>query len=448
MKELNAPVIDTKAEQSVLGAFLVENSVTFKAREIKADLFYHAAHKEIFNAMINILNQNKAVDMITLTDELEKRGTLNSIGGVTYLTSLVSIVTTTRNIDTHIQILKEKYLVREIQTQAQELLNNINSKQITEIQSDVDELKSIISKNSSAQSSYVDAADIDDSYEDYKNIPTGFRKLDGVMDGFRYGTLTVLSGKPGAGKSTIINQFLASAIDVGQKAMLYSGELPSKTVMDWFRKCVVSECDIKKYQTMYGAKFNAPSERAKELIREWIRGKLFIYSEDVIANEKNMCGVIEHLWLKHGVRMFVIDNLMTLSMDNQVDKYESQKLLVRDLKNLAKKYGLVIILVAHPKKTKERNIDMFDVSGASEIVNLCDYELFLNRVVDDERGTDETFLTVLKNRVTGKVDCRLKLFFDSDRKRLYHSDEELNRVYKYDLDKLMEQGELDDIAPF
>lgn len=339
-------------------------------------------------------------------------------------------------------------MVREIQTQAQELLNNINSKQITEIQSDVDELKSIISKNSSAQSSYVDAADIDDSYEDYKNIPTGFRKLDGVMDGFRYGTLTVLSGKPGAGKSTIINQFLASAIDVGQKAMLYSGELPSKTVMDWFRKCVVSECDIKKYQTMYGAKFNAPSKRAKELIREWIRGKLFIYSEDVIANEKNMCGVIEHLWLKHGVRMFVIDNLMTLSMDNQVDKYESQKLLVRDLKNLAKKYGLVIILVAHPKKTKERNIDMFDVSGASEIVNLCDYELFLNRVVDDERGTDETFLTVLKNRVTGKVDCRLKLFFDSDRKRLYHSDEELNRVYKYDLDKLLEQGELDDIAPF
>lgn len=91
---------------------------------------------------------------------------------------------------------------------------------------------------------------------------------------------------------------------------------------------------------------------------------------------------------------------------------------------------------------------MFDVSGASEIVNLCDYELFLNRVVDDERGTDETFLTVLKNRVTGKVDCRLKLFFDSDRKRLYHSDEELNRVYKYDLDKLLEQGELDDIAPF
>ena len=105
---MNAPVIDTKAEQSVLGAFLVENSVTFKAREIKADLFYHAAHKEIFNAMINILNQNKAVDMITLTDELEKRGTLNSIGGVTYLTSLVSIVTTTRNIDTHIQILERE----------------------------------------------------------------------------------------------------------------------------------------------------------------------------------------------------------------------------------------------------------------------------------------------------------------------------------------------------
>ena len=171
-----------------------------------------------------------------------------------------------------------------------------------------------------------------------------------------------------------------------------------------------------------------------------------------MADEKHMCSVIEHLWLKHGVRMFVIDNLMTLNLDNKNDKYEAQKVFVRNLKNLAKKYKLVIILVAHPKKTKDENVDMFDVSGASEIINLCDYELFLNRKVDEEKDTDETYLTILKNRATGKVNFKLKLKFSEKRKRLYHPnskcDEELERVYKYDLDKLLEQGELDDIAPF
>lgn len=448
---MDAPIFDKQAEQSVLGALLLDNSVAYKAREMKEDLFYFDAHREIFKAMVSILNQNKVIDLILLKSELEKRGTFEMIG-LSYITSLTSIVATTRNIDFYIKILKEKFLIREIKRQTEEILNNIGAKNITELQADVEELKNITLENSSARSSYIDAADIDTDFEEYKNISTGFKKLDWVLDGFRYGTLTVLSGKPGAGKSTILNQFLASAIDSGEKAMLYSGELPAKTVMDWFRKCVVSECDIKQYQTEYGIRFDAPSERATELIRKWIKGNLFIYSEDAMADEKHMCSVIEHLWLKHGVRMFVIDNLMTLNLDNKNDKYEAQKVFVRNLKNLAKKYKLVIILVAHPKKTKDENIDMFDVSGASEIINLCDYELFLNRKVDDEKNTDETYLTILKNRATGKINCKLKLKFSEKRKRLYHPnskcDEELERVYKYDLDKLYEQGDLNDIAPF
>ena len=444
---MDAPICDKQAEQSVLGALLLDNSVAYKARSLKAELFYFDTHKEIFKGIISLLNKNKAVDIVLLKDELEKRGTYQNIG-ISYISSLTSIVVTTRNIDFYIDILRNKYLIREIQRQTEEILNDIGRKDISELQADVEELKNITLENSSAQSSYIDAADIEVDFEEYKNISTGFKKLDWVLDGFRYGTLTVLSGKPGAGKSTIINQFLASAIDTGEKAMLYSGELPAKTVMDWFRRCVVSKCDIKHYQTEYGAKFDAPSERAVELIRKWIKGNLFIYSEDAMADERQMCSVIEHLWLKHGVRMFVIDNLMTLNIDNKNDKYEAQKVFVRNLKNLAKKYKLVIILVAHPKKTKDENVDMFDVSGASEIINLCDYELFLNRKIDDEKNTDETYLTILKNRATGKINYKLKLAFNENRKRLYHSQDELERVYKYDIDKLYEQGALNDIAPF
>lgn len=143
--------------------------------------------------------------------------------------------------------------------------------------------------------------------------------------------------------------------------------------------------------------------------------------------------------------MFILDNLMTLALDAK-DKYESQKELAKNLKNLARKYNLVIILVAHPKKTNNGdNVDMFDVSGASEIVNLCDYELFTQRIIDDEEGKDETYLLITKNRQTGKQKKRLQLHFDDIRKRLYSSPAELNRVYKYDIN---EQQSMEDIAPF
>lgn len=438
-------VYDKEAEQSVLGALLLDNSISFKVREISEDIFFINTHKEIYKAMRYLVENNQPIDILLLKSELEK--TTKEIS-LSYITSLTTIVATTGNIDHYIKILHKFKLMRELRKQAETIIRSIDGNaDISEIAADIDEMRNITIRNSSISGRYIDASDIEPNYEKHKNISSGFSKLDSVMDGFRYGTLTVLSGKPSSGKSTIINQFIASAIDSGHKRFLYSGELPASTVMDWFRRMVVSECDIKKYTTEYGMKFNDASERATQLIRNWIKEKLFIYSEDAVEDESSMLSTIEHLWLKKGVRLFVIDNLMTINISGQ-DKYESQKIFVRNIKNIAKKYNLVVILVAHPKKTKDDKFDMFDVAGASEIVNLCDYELATHRKIDEDKQTDETFLLVLKNRATGKQNLSLRLYFSDERKRLYSTQSELERVYKYDIDKLYTQGSLEDIAPF
>ena len=442
-------IFDKHAEQSVLGAFLLDEQIGYKVREINRDLFYFEAHRQIFDSMKDILDRNNPIDIILLKDELEKKGVLEKIT-LSYITSLTSIVRTTANIDYYIKILREKHLLRQLKRQATDLLEAINKQSsISELSADIEELKDIAINNGSVQDSYVDASQIEVDYSLHKNISTGFNKLDSVLDGFRYGTFTVLTGRPGAGKSTIINQFIAAALDSGEKAFLYSGELPDHTVMEWFRNTVVSKEHIKKYQSENGLRFNAPSEYAVELIKKWIKDRLFIYAEDAIADSNDMVRCIEHLYLKKGVRLFIIDNLMTLAIDNKNDKYEAQKIFARNLKNLAKKYQLVIILVAHPRKGGDiNNFDMFDVAGASEIVNLCDYELAMYRKIDDEKETDETYLLILKNRRTGKQNKRLRLYFDSDRKRLYNLEEERDRDYRYDPNKLYRQENLEDIAPF
>lgn len=442
-------IYDKQAEQSVLGSFLLDDKICYKLREINRDMFFFESHKVIFDSMREILDSNKPVDLILLREALERKGVADKIS-VRYITSLTSVVATTSNVDHYIKILKEKNLLRQLQAQATELIRAIeNQAPLSELTSDIEALQGISINNSSISDNYLDASEIEVDYSLHDNLSTGFKKLDTILDGFRYGTLTVLSGRPSSGKSTIINQFIASAIDEGQKAFLYSGELPASTVMDWFRNTVVSKEDIKKYQTEYGAKFNAPSEYAVGLIKEWVKDNLFIYSEEALAGESDMLNVIEHLWIKKGVRLFIIDNLMTLAIDNKNDKYEAQKNFVRNLKNLAKKYKLVIILIAHPKKGGDaKSFDMFDVSGASEIINLCDYELAMSRNIDEDNGTDETHILIIKNRVTGKQKMRLRLYFDEERKRLWHLPEERERVYKYDTNKLYEQGDFDGIAPF
>ena len=119
---------------------------------------------------------------------------------------------------------------------------------------------------------------------------------------------------------------------------------------------------------------------------------------------------------------------MTLEFSG-TDKYEKQINTVKTLKNLAKKYNLAIILVAHPNKssTQNREPHVFEISGASEIPNLADYIFKILRGEDDQ-----SLLMLLKNRVTGIQKKKLKLSFDTLRKRFYsESYREVARDFGY-----------------
>lgn len=113
------------------------------------------------------------------------------------------------------------------------------------------------------------------------------------------------------------------------------------------------------------------------------------------------------------------------------NKYNYQEILVKDLSAMAKKYGLIIILVAHPKKEYiiVNKPTMYDVSGAAEIVNYADYVMMTLRIDDNEKF--KSGIIVLKNRINGKQDVTVKLEFSEERKRFYTNELELSRDFKY-----------------
>ena len=112
---LRLPPQNLEAEQAVLGAILLDNQALYKALEIIGpDEFYRPAHRRIFEAMIELSEQNQVVDLVTLTDHLQHAGTLEGIGGSAYLTDLAQSVATASSVTHHAKLIHETGINRAL----------------------------------------------------------------------------------------------------------------------------------------------------------------------------------------------------------------------------------------------------------------------------------------------------------------------------------------------
>lgn len=420
------------AEQSVLGSILIEPESILVANQfnLSVDDFFHPQHQIIYNCIKKMHDSGDAIDFITLKHNLEKADLLEKAGGVSYFTSLTSAVPTTKNISYHIKILKELATKRNIYNLISDKAKTIKKMDGQDMIKLANEVKATVLDSPCVDDLFVDASDITLDTTPSPSIQTGFAPLDSVTSGgLNFGTLTVLTGNPGSGKSTFLNQILANALSLGFNSFLYSGELTAQMALDWFYKTVANPIHLSCGVNSFGKTIKVTEEGVIQ-INKWLREKLFLFSKNAQADETNISTVIEFLAVKKNVKLFVLDNLMTIECRG-TDKYEKQINVIKSLKNLAKNYNIVIILVAHSNKNSIMRSEphVFDISGASEIANLSDYILTATR--DNDRDNETTIL-LLKNRITGLIKKHLQLKFSPDRKRFYtYAKLELERDYGY-----------------
>ena len=420
------------AEQSVLGSILIEPESILVANQFNLCVndFFHPQHQILYNCIKKMHDSGDAIDFVTLKHNLEKTDLLEKAGGVSYFTSLTSAVPTTKNIDYHIKILKELATKRNIYNLISDKAKTIKKMNGQDMIKLANEVKATVLDSPCVDDLFVDASDITLDTTPSPSIETGFAQLDAATSGgLNFGTLTVLTGSPGSGKSTFLNQILANALSLGFNSFLYSGELTAQMALDWFYKTVANPIHLSFGVNSFGKTIKVTDEGVLQ-INKWLKNKLFLFSKNAQADETNISTVIEFLAVKKDVKLFVLDNLMTIECSGS-DKYEKQINVIKSLKNLAKHYNIVIILVAHSNKNSimRREPHVFDISGASEIANLSDYILNATRDNDVE---NETTILLLKNRITGLIKKHLQLKFSPDRKRFYTDSKlELERDYGY-----------------
>lgn len=285
---------------------------------------------------------------------------------------------------------------------------------------------------------------------DLERIRTGFSNLDRVVDGFFMGQLVLLTGKRGEGKSTLMGQLMAEALNQGYKVLAYSGELPGYQFKRWLDFQLAGPQNVLTTYNVYSDPRYSLEEDTVQRLNRWYYDNAFLYDNNSLNGDEyeSLLETIEKTIQRYGVKLVCVDNLMTaIDVASADSQYIQQSQFVRSLKQIAVRYNVVVLLVAHPKKTDGKVTDNDAVFGSSDITNRADIVLSYVKNAEGEAPGGKVF--VMKNRMTGKLalgDGAVAMEYEPSSKRIYQAGS--SPSYKYDWERTpAEFGSADDL-PF
>ena len=421
------PPQNIEAEQSILGGVLIENYAINKVMEVLApDDFYRESHRKIYKSLIDLSERDEPADLITLTNELKNNGHLDSVGGASYITSLIDSVPTAANIEYYVKIVKEKAILRKlIQTSTEIITQSYEDR--GDVEGFLDEAERAIfdiSENRVRPSFYPIRDVIKDSFkilerlyekkELVTGIPSGFKELDRLTAGFQPSDLIIVAGRPSMGKTAFcLNIAQYAAIQKKIPIAIFSLEM-SKEQLGIRMLC--SEAHVEGTKLRSG--FLSESDWPRLTIAAGNLSDASIYIDDTAAlTILELRAKARRLKTEQGgLGMVIIDYLQLMKGRTRVESRQQEiSEISRSLKALSKELRIPVIAVSQlSRKTEERTGNkpqLSDLRESGAIEQDADLILFIyrdeiyNRSEDNpNKGKAEIIIGKQRNGPTGKVD--------------------------------------------
>jgi len=253
-------------ERAVLGALMMEQDAIICVQNIlKSEYFYKDAHQKIYSAILSLSERNNPIDILTVSDELEKMGVLDEIGGRAYIGELSGVVGSSAHLEFHAKVVVEKYIKRALIAMSNETIKECFDDYVTtdDALSSADTRMRNIFENTFNHSnlrhiSVIAGEAVNAMYKRVEDrnkgkapgITTGFIELDNLTFGWKHGELIILAARPAMGKSAIMLHFAKSAADIGKAALIFSLEMQDTQLAD---RLLLSEENIspERYKSGY-----------------------------------------------------------------------------------------------------------------------------------------------------------------------------------------------------
>ena len=413
------------AERSVLGAILLDNNALNAAIEnLRAEDFFLDQHRRVFTQMISLGEAQQAIDLITLTEELHRRGDLEAAGGAPYLASLADGMPKVSNIEHYARIVKEKALLRNlihathnIQQRAFEgedgadaILDNAESSIFAlaedRVRAGLIPVKDIVRDN------FERLEKIFREGKSITGVPTGYVELDKLTSGLQSSELLILAARPSQGKTALaLNLAENIGIRAGQPVAIFSLEMSKESLL---QRLVASVAQIDAHKFRTGHLSREDWRRMTEALGTISSAPLWIDDAGSISVLEIGAKARRLKKEKGGLALLIVDYLQLITARGRFsNRNEEVSSISRSLKGLAKELKIPVLVLSQLTRAPEREDrgpQLSDLRESGAIEQDADVVMFIYRphffkkdAQPDEREQTELIIAKQRNGPTDKV---------------------------------------------
>ena len=419
------PPQSVEAEKTVLGGILLNNkSLNIILSIISPEDFYKEVNRKIIEKVISLVDKGKPVDVVTLSEELQKAGTLDEVGGASYLSSLMDGVPKSLNVEFYAQIIKEKSLLRQLILSSAKIISSSY-----EQKDDADQLLD------EAQAAIIDVAEqrikpgfvpvsllteptlemikaLHDRKEAVTGVPTGFRDLDALTSGFHNSEFLVIAARPSMGKTALcLNISQNVGLKTDYSVGFFSLEMAKEQIVVRLL-CAEAQLDIKKVRTGFiGERDFGKLKLSAEALSQ---AKIFL-DETPALTVMEMKAKARRLKMEQNLDLLFVDYMQLMRPGGRFEnRTQEMSYISRSMKELAKELRIPVVGISQlsraPEKSRSKPIpQLSDLRESGAIEQDADVVIFIYREElyrpDDEniRGEAEINIAKQRNGPTGKI---------------------------------------------
>lgn len=429
------PPHDDSAEQSVLGAILIDKDALIDVAEFLRPIhFYKEANAVVFAAMMTLYEAHEPIDVVSVQAQLKKDGNLKIAGGASYLSDLLNAVPTAAHAQRYGQIVKELYTKRQL-IELGAKLTEMAFKEEGGVRDIVDAAEQeifAVSQEATTRdfvpikdalaSSFDRLDELHKRAGGLRGVPTGFNDLDFRLAGMQDANLIILAARPGTGKTAMILN-IAQYVAVKEKIPvgIFSLEMSKEELVD---RMLVAQADIDAWKLKTGKLSDDDFTRLSEAMGELAEAPIFI-DDTPGLNIIEMRTKARRLQVEQGVKLLIVDYLQLADSGRRFDnRVQEVSVISQSLKNLARELRLPLLACSQLSRAVEsrgtRVPELSDLRESGSIEQDADVVMFLYREEADQTQWGAQIPTKLRiakhrNGPLGEID----LIFRGDRIKFF-----------------------------